>query len=208
MRILLYIGLFTALLLGVFLGIYSTKKSVPVPTIAATGPWHLVPAQSHLGFISVKKGTMVETHHFGEFSGLVSVEGVANITVNLDSVQTNIDIRDERMRGLLFETDKFPLAKISSKIDLAQFATLMIGESKTFSQNISVNLHANTADYEVDFMVTRLGDNKISVASQSPVVLDIEDFDLQDGLDKLRNLASLSSITPQVPISFSVVFER
>ncbi|PHS36170.1 MAG: hypothetical protein COA91_12495 [Robiginitomaculum sp.] len=208
MRILLFIGLFVALLLGVFLGIYSTKKPVPIPVIEAIGPWHLLPAQSHLGFISVKKGTMVETHHFGELSGMVSVDGVANITANLDSVQTNIDIRDERMRTYLFQTDKFPLAKISTKIDMTLFTALTIGERKNISQNITVNMHANTADYVVGFIVTRLGVNKISVASQNPVVLDIEDFALQDGLDKLRDLASLSSITPQVPVSFSLVFER
>jgi len=208
MRIFLIIGVVLAFLLGVFLGINSTNKPASIPIAEATGPWHLLPAQSHLGFISVKKGTMIETHHFGELSGMVGVDGTANITVTLDSVQTNIDIRDERMRTYLFETDKFPLAKINTKVDMAQFTAMPIDERINISQTITVNMHGKTTDFNASLIVTRIGVNKVAVDSQSPVVLDVEDFAMQGGLNKLRELASLSSISPEVPVSFSLVFER
>ena len=200
MRIFLIFGLFFA----VFLGACSQQDSVP----EATGPWHLLPGQSHVGFISVKKGTMIEAHSFGTLSGAVSVDGVTSVTVALDSVETNIDIRNERMRTYLFETKKYPLAKISTKIDMAQFAAMKIGERVTMSQNVTVNMHGETAGFDVALIVTRLGVNKISVDNQEPVVPDIEDFSMQTGVEKLRELASLPSITPEVPVSFSLVFER
>ncbi len=208
MRIMLMIGLFVALLLGVFLGVYSAKKSQLAPIAEATGRWYLLPTQSHLSFISIKKGTMIETHSFSELLGSVDVDGSANLTIELDSVQTNIDIRNERMRTYLFETDKFPLATINTKMNLAQFATMKNGERVNMSQEVTVNMHAKTANYDVDFTVTRLGVNKIAVDSRRPVVLDVGDFALQAGLDKLRDLANLPSITAEVPVSFSLVFER
>jgi len=200
MRILFVLGLFFV----VFFGACSQQDSVP----EATGPWHLLPSQSHVSFMSVKKGTMIEAHSFGKLSGAVGVDGITNISIALDSVETNIDIRNERMRTYLFETDKFPLAKISTKIDMAQFTAMTIGERTNISQTITVNMHGKTAGFDVGLIVTRLGVNKIAVDSQSPVVLDIESFAMQDGVDKLRELASLPSITPEVPVSFSLVFER
>jgi len=200
MRIFLILGLFFVTFLGA-----CTQQG---PVAEATGPWHLLPAQSHVSFISVKKGTMIEAHSFGKLNGTVGVDGIASVAIALDSVETNIDIRNERMRTYLFETDKYPLAKISTKIDMAQFAAMTIGERMKVSYSITVKMHAETADFDVDLIVTRLGVNKMAVDSQSPVVLHIEDFAMQSGVDKLRELASLPSITPEVPVSFSLVFER
>jgi len=208
MRTLLIIGAVLTFLLGVFLGVENMKKTTLEAVPEATGPWHLLPAQSHLSFISVKKGTMVETHSFGKLSGTVGVDGVTSVAIALDSVQTNIDIRNERMRTYLFETDKFPLAKISTKIDMMQFTAMTIGERRNISQNIIVKMHGKTADFDVDLIITRLGINKIAVDSQSPVVVGIENFAMQDGVDKLRELASLPSITPEIPVNFSLAFER
>ncbi len=200
MRIIMIIGMFLAL----FLGGCSPQK----PVSEATGPWHLLPAQSHLSFISIKKNTIIETHSFGKLSGAVGVDGVVDINISLDSVETNIDIRNERMRTYLFETDTFPLATISTKIDMASFAAMPIGGRMNFSQDIVVNMHGKSAGFDVDFIVTRLGINKVAVDSRNPVVLDIEDFALQDGVEKLRELASLPSITPAISVNFSLAFER
>jgi len=56
--------------------------------------------------------------------------------------------------------------------------------------------------------VTRLGPNKVLVSSAAPVYVHADDFGLQSGVDKLQELAKLSSITPVVPVSFSLMFER
>ena len=39
-------------------------------------------------------------------------------------------------------------------------------------------------------------------------LLDVLDFDLQSGLDTLKQLASLSSISTAVPVDFILVFKR
>jgi len=173
-----------------------------------TTPWKLVNAESHLEFISVKKGTIVETHSFGTLSGTVNIDGKAVVSIELDSVETNIGIRNERMREHLFETANNPFAVISAQLDKADFAFMAIGDRKHIDIPMRINLHGQNNPIDVALIVTRLGDNKIVVDSQTPFIVDVETFGLQDGVEKLRTLAKLPSITPEVPVMFSLVFER
>ena len=59
--------------------------------------WQLDSDASNLSFISIKNGTIVETHTFSTLSGEVGNDGNAAVIIALSSVQTLIPIRDERM---------------------------------------------------------------------------------------------------------------
>jgi len=173
-----------------------------------TNTWQLVNTQSHLNFISIKKGTFVETHHFKKFSGSVDTGGKALVTIALDSVETNIDIRNERMRTHLFKTAETPNATLTTNLDMAQFTDMAVGERKEISQIIVIHMHGKTESLRAEMIVTRLGANKIVVDSHDPILLNVEAFGMTAGVEKLRELAKLPSITPVVPVSFSLVFER
>lgn len=69
-----------------------------------------------LNFVSIKKVHVVETHRFESLSGAITDTGVATLVIDLNSVNTGIDIRNERMRNLLFETATFPQATASVDI--------------------------------------------------------------------------------------------
>ncbi|MBN4055702.1 YceI family protein [bacterium AH-315-J23] len=200
----------------VFLGIALAACDVPdigpetgPETVALnTTPWHLVSTESRIEFISVKKGTIVEIHIFSTLSGTINIDGQAVVSIALDSVETNIDIRNERMREHLFETTKHPLAIISAQLDKADFAFMDIGDRKHVNVPMSMNIHGKNDIMDAALIVTRLGDNKVMVESQTSIILDIETFGFQDGVEKLRALAKLPSITPEIPVMFSLVFER
>jgi len=49
----------------------------------------------------------------------VSPSGEAVISIALNSVQTNVDTRDERMKKLVFKTADYPLATISTSLPMA-----------------------------------------------------------------------------------------
>ena len=75
--------------------------------------WDLSVEPSSIQFGSVKyeKGQeVIETHSFSSFQSTIEPGGDATITVQLDSVDTQNDLRNVRMRFLFFETFKFPEA--------------------------------------------------------------------------------------------------
>jgi len=173
-----------------------------------TIPWKLLNTESRIEFISVKKGAIVETHSFGTLSGTITVDGNATVSIELGSVETNIDIRNERMRELLFETTNYPLAVVSVQLDKADFAFMNIGDRKHMDIPMSMNMHGKNDIMGIALIVTRLGDNKVMVESQTPIILDAATFGYQDGVEKLREQAKLPSITPEIPVMFSLIFER
>ena len=91
-----------------FKNINSTKLVLLVlfliaPIMVQAG-WNLDESNSSIEFISIKNNQISESHNFQKISGSITSEGLVNVTVDLDSVDTKIPIRDERMRNLFFET--------------------------------------------------------------------------------------------------------
>jgi hypothetical protein len=176
--------------------------------VEKTGPWNLISGQSSISFITTKKGTVSEVHTFKELSGSARVDGKTSVLIALDSVETNIDIRNERMREHLFETGTYPNIKIGAQIDLTALENLALGARQNSKGAFNVELHGQSKDYEADMWITRLTANKVLVESREAVVVHAEDFALNAGIDKLQELANLPSISPTVPVHFSLVFER
>ena len=95
--------------------------------------WVLVKQDSRLDFASIKKGNLGEVHHFEALKGGVDENGKVNVTIDLSSVQTYVDIRNERLKEFLFETAKFPVATITTIIEPDQFESLGIGQKAATS---------------------------------------------------------------------------
>ena len=168
--------------------------------------WELDEAASRLGFASVKVGEIIEVHSFGELVGVVTPEGEASIGITLDGVETGIDIRNERMREMLFETDQYPTATIEAAIDAETYARLNVGERLQSEIEGTLSLHGVEAPVFAIVSVTRIGPHQIEVASAEPVILNVEDYNLSAGLDALREIANLPAITQSSPVTFSFVF--
>ncbi|HEY4406479.1 MAG TPA: flagellar motor protein MotB, partial [Xanthobacteraceae bacterium] len=84
--------------------------------------WVLDPRQSHL-YLQTEKGEgIVEKHEFTAITGNVSRSGDAMLKIDLATLETGIDLRNVRMRFLLFETFKFPSAEITAKLDKSKLA--------------------------------------------------------------------------------------
>ncbi len=180
----------------------------PAGETSLEGDWTLDPDQASLQFVTVKATDILEVHHFGELAGSVSADGAAEVTVTLDKVSTNIDIRDERMREFLFETETYPLAMISTTLAPETFALLPLGETLVTPVELTVDLHGASDVIGTQLAVTRLGPDRVMVATTDPIIVDGYAFGLDGGIEHLRELANLPSITASVPVTFSLVFER
>ena len=173
----------------------------------AMAQWELDSGSSSLNFISIKNNAIAETHSFGSLVGYVSAQGDARITINLDSVETLVPIRNERMREMLFETAGFPTASASATIDRAVLDAVSGGGSVSAELPFKLSLHGIEQDLTAAVLVT--GETGgLRVVTRRPMLVSAGDFGLDEGIEALRKVAGLKSISTAVPVTFSLHFSH
>ena len=180
----------------------------PASEVSGDGPWVLNGDASGLTYVTIKNSDLAEINTFRSLSGTVEPDGKAEFLIDLNSVDTDNEIRDGRMKSILFKTGEFPSAKVSAEVDMVEYEALGVGESYTEQLDISLELSGVTWEQKFYVLVTRLGPNKVVVTNKAPLLLDARDFGFGEGLTTLQGLAGLGSITPVVPVTVSLVFER
>ena len=175
-----------------------------IAPIMAQAGWDLDESNSSIEFISIKNNQISESHNFQKISGSITSEGLVNVTVDLDSVETRIPIRNERMRNLFFETKLFPSATFSAQIPAADLN--FEGETpRVVEVNGRLNLHGMQA--ELKSRVTVLNNNNtFRVITNYPILIAAEDFNLTAGVAKLQKIAGLDAISSVVPVILDLVF--
>ncbi|MDI2594276.1 YceI family protein [Pseudomonas sp. 681] len=175
-------------------------------TLSAHADWYLDGESSRLSFISTKNANISEVQRFLVLHGKVDAKGLAQVEVELDSVNSGIPLRDERMRKDLFEIQAFPNALISAQIDLRPINDLASGAQLELRLPLTVALHGKQHSYNAELLATRLDDRRFQVVTLEPLVINAEDFDLAPGLDSLRKVAGLSAISLSVPVGAVLIF--
>lgn len=174
----------------------------------AQADWELDGAASRVNFVSTKANTAAEVHTFRAVDGQVDEEGNATISIDLNSVDTAIEIRDERMRSMLFETEQYPSAALAARIDMNAINMLKPGESMVLTTEGQLMIHGTTSSITFDLSVARLTADRIMVASEKPLIVNASQVGLLAGVEKLREVAGLPSISPAVPVTFLLTFEK
>lgn len=171
------------------------------------GGWVLQPDGSTLGFQSVKNDTKVEQNSFATVSGEISDQGLATLRIELDSIDTKIDLRNVRMRFLFFETFKYPQATITAQIDPALLADLPTKRRMTLTLPYTLDLHGVKRDLTADVSVTVISDDLVDISSVGTIPIAAADFDLEGGVTKLQEAAKVK-IVPTGSITFNWLFAR
>jgi polyisoprenoid-binding protein YceI len=169
---------------------------------AYAADWVIDSSGSQLNFISIKKMNIAEVHQFKQLQGSYDSKGNFVLDIDLASVDTQVPIRDDRMKKELFEVSKFSTAKLTAMIDTDQIDAIAEGASERFTFDAKLDLHGVSKPITLDVIVTRLVGAKLSVVSAKPVIINADDFELASGINKLMELASLPSISHVVPVSF------
>ncbi|MGY1487999.1 YceI family protein [Methylobacillus pratensis] len=192
------------------------KFSIVAATLLGTGllfsqgavaDWALNNEASVLNFVSVKKNTIGETHRFNQLSGTISQDGAFKASIKLASVNTNIAIRDERMKTMLFDLANFPQADITGNTVNA-FKAPAAGEVKTEAVKLQLAINGKNIPLEARLRVVGLGKQGLLVSTIEPLLLDAAALGYTEGVDKLREVAQLPSISTVVPVTFSLVFDH
>ncbi|MEM9383999.1 MAG: YceI family protein [Pseudomonadota bacterium] len=173
---------------------------------ASAAGYRLAPADASVNFISTKAGTVAEVHRFANVTGRLGEEGGVRLVIDLASVDTAIEVRNGRMRDMLFEIGRFPEAIIRADIDPALWHDLAPGERNSIEVPGSLALHGEEGKIRLVVDVVGAADGGLIVTSRLPVIVNAGQFTLAEGVERLRAVAGLPSISPAVPVTFALHF--
>ncbi len=191
---------FTSLLCGAAL-------MMATPVFAGGAVWKSVEDQSRVAFGSVKNDTNGEVHHFNTVSGTVKDTGELKLTVDLASIETNIDIRNERITKHVFQEGKAQ-AVITGEIEMDEINSIKQGETKVLEIQATLAFAGIENDIDVEMLVARLSDDRVLVTTADFMMLSTDDLGIDDGINVLQQLAKLSGITRVTPVAIRMVFEK
>ena len=171
----------------------------------ASAQWSLDLDDSQLSFVTVKAEHIAEVHSFSRLEGQIDAAGNARISIDLTSVETGIAIRNERMQTMLFETGLYPQATVRAAINTDALSGIAVGEDMTLDTQLTLALHGAETAISAPLRVTRQTDG-VRVTTLSPLIVTAESVGLVAGVESLREIAGLPSISRAVPVTFSVKF--
>ncbi|GLX78925.1 hypothetical protein tinsulaeT_22650 [Thalassotalea insulae] len=169
--------------------------------------WQLDKQNSVVSFTTFKKEHIAENHRFHNLNANVSAQGQVELTIDLTSVDTNIAIRDQRMKEHLFNVNSFPTAMFTAQLEQKVLQQLTSDSSQMLTLKGKIELHGQTQAVSVEVLVSKMA-NGFLVTSLAPLLIKAQDFELVTGINKLMELAKLPSISHTVPVSFTLSFTR
>ncbi len=177
-------------------------------TNSALADWVLDSNNSNLSYGSIKNGFIGESNTFKSISGSIDEDGHINIDIDLLSVDTQLELRDQRMRDIVFKVAENASAKLTGDMNFEAHHDQEIGTSRKVEASIGIELDGQKIDYDVVLLVTRLAEDKVMVTPHGVIFLDVEDFELAGAIETLRELAGLDTIATVAPMSFYLTFKK
>ncbi len=176
--------------------------------------WTLDGAQSSVQYVSVKNSHAAEVNRFAQgagasspLKGSIDSSGNAVLSIDLNGVDTGVDIRNQRMLDFVFETQLLPTAYISVKLDPDLLSSMQVGNSEIQSITGKLSLHGVSQEIDAEVIVAKSSETNLAVSTVKPILIDSKNFEFASGVGVLRNIANLDSIGEVVPVYFRLNFE-
>ncbi|WP_227270182.1 YceI family protein [Roseobacter weihaiensis] len=169
--------------------------------------WTSVDEASIVAFGSIKSDDTGEVHQFQSVSGTVSDAGEISISIDVTSVETYIDIRNERMMEHVFQ-DGEAEAVLTGQVDLDAVTGIEVGDTKVVEMEGTLTFGGIESYVDANLLVARLAEDRVLVTTADLIMLSTADLGIDPGIDKLMELASLPSITRVAPVTVRMVFEK
>ena len=159
---------------------------------------------SIIQFISIKNNAVGELSQFESVVGSVTDEGQVDILVALNAVETNVGIRNERMKELLFEVGLFPEAKITAQLAPSAVSAT---QSHIIETTLAIDLHGQVVNRTATLQVAP-NEQGLSVVSVEPILLTASEFGLESGVAALQSIAGLAAISRVIPVTVRLQLVR
>jgi polyisoprenoid-binding protein YceI len=179
-------------------------------SLAASAGWVVQTPASSVQFVTTKAGLagvggISEVQKFTQFSGSLSNAGRLDFNVTLASVQTGIEIRDERLKTMLFKITDTPQATFSADIKPSFIDALAVGQSSDLNVEGRFTLGGQTKPMIAALRVTRLSATQLQVVTREPLIVNANDHGMKTGVEALRDIMGLNFLASVAPISLHLI---
>ncbi|MEM9532852.1 MAG: YceI family protein [Pseudomonadota bacterium] len=171
--------------------------------LAAT--WEVDTQRSSLSFVSTKNVDIAEAHQFRAVTGTLDADGKFALVIDLKSVDTKIPIRDDRIAEHVFAGAE--QATVSGAVDPAVLGDIGIGESALVDLKGELSFLGKTTPILARTEVSASA-GRLQAVTREPVLLNMRVLGAGTGIEKLREIAGLTSISMAVPVYFSISLRR
>jgi polyisoprenoid-binding protein YceI len=182
-------------------------------TTEATGPaaaksYTVDAASSSVTFVSTKAGAagvggVTETSRFTRYTGGLDAQGRINLAIDLTSVESGIEIRDQRLQTMLWNVKANPTAVFKAQLPAASM-TLVGRSGQAIDVDGELTLAGQSKPISAKLHVTSLPDGALLVSTQAPIVVNANDFGLKAGVEALREVVGLNFLSSSAPVSLSL----
>ena len=192
---------FCASLASAFVVMGASAADIHEPALA----WQIQPKASSLTFNTTKAaaagvGGVVETMQFTRYAGGLDANGGIHLNIDLSSVDTGIDIRDERLRTIFWKIASIPSVTFVGQIKPDDQKKLL-KESVVLDVEGELAMAGITKPVKAQLLVTP-ADGKLWVSTRRPILVKAADFDLAAGAELLRAIMGLNFLASNVPVNF------
>jgi polyisoprenoid-binding protein YceI len=186
------------------------SAAIVVPAQAA---WRVDSAQSTFSFVTTKApkaGSVAvdEVQSFKSVSGTVSDDGSVRFAVDLASVETNVPLRNQRLKDMLFDVANHPEAVFSASTSLDTVKKLHLGQVMDLDLAGQLTIAGQARAVTLPVRIVGLRAGGALVSSRVPVVVKLSDYGLGAGVEALRAVMGLDVLSDSAPVSFSVTLVR
>ena len=171
-------------------------------TQATLADWRLT-AASKVGYVSIKNNAIAEHNYFSGVTGSLNKKGQLKVSIDLSTVETQVDIRNQRMRDLFFEVTQYPEAVVTAQLDMQELAQVESGAPLELVKPFTLSLHGVESTAEAHLRIVSVG-GRAWVSTVRPILISAADFGLEGGVAALRKIAGLEAIAAVVPVSVNL----
>ena len=175
--------------------------------------WQVDNARSSFTFVTTKAGqpgtnAITEVSSFKRVAGGVSSVGQIEMLVDLTSIDTGFEIRDDRVKSMLFNVGVTPQAKFTAKIESSTIRSIPANGFKDVDVAGQLTISGQTKPVAARLRVSQLGAGALQVATIAPIVINANDYGIGKGVEALREIMGLNLLSPAAPVSFNLVMNE
>jgi hypothetical protein len=155
-------------------------------TQATLADWRLT-AASKVGYVSIKNNVIAEHNYFSGVTGTLNKKGQLKVSIDLSTVETQVDIRNQR----------------TAQLDMQELAQVESGAPLELVKPFTLSLHGVESTAEAHLRIVSV-EGRAWVSTVRPILISAADFGLEGGVAALRKIAGLEAIAAVVPVSVNL----
>ncbi len=160
---------------------------------------------SNINFATIKKQYIVEPATVENVQGGIN-NGELLITASLDSIDTMVGIRNDRLKNIYFKIAQHP--NISIKANLAKEMLDITGVKRIKDVAFEVMLYGKVKTLKADVIASTTYKGLL-VATTQPIIVRASDFGIPaDNLTALAKTVGGIALSPTVPVNFVLSFKQ